>query len=90
MLFRLLAGIALSGAAPVSLYASLSHGYPKTFEPISDDATVMIANLDHNENVHAARNNATPKTQTRARGAVQHLVSLYGCGVQAIKQQLDR
>lgn len=75
------------------IYRTLIHfenGYPKTFEPISDDATVMIVNLDHNENVHAARNNATPKTQACARDAVQHLISLCGRGVQAIKKQLNR
>lgn len=67
------------------------NGYPKTFEPLSDDATVTIVNLEHEgEGDPAARNNAGLKSHTPARDAVQYLISLYGRGVQAIKKRLNR
>lgn len=67
------------------------NGYPKTFEPLSDDATVTIVNLEHEgEGDPAARNNAELKSHTPARDAVQYLISLYGRGVQAIKKRLNR
>lgn len=76
------------------LYRTLiyfENGRPMVFEPISDDATVTIVNLDHEgEGDPAARNNAGLKSHTPARDAVQRLVSLFGRGVQAIKQQLNR
>lgn len=76
------------------IYRTLIHfenGYPKTFEPISDDATVMIVDLDHDEkDGRTSQNGAGFKSHSRVRDAVQRLVSLCGRGVQAIKKQLNR